>query len=104
MLAKALCSTRFFAPPFENEKLTTAIPHVFVLVDGVPLSATLAMMRMNIRARRQHIAMSSRSLFRAVGWIENFILKDFSRSAEKCCSKESISRVFKHLDSEYLSA
>lgn len=54
--------------------LTTAIPHVFVLVDGVPLLATLAMMRMNIRAKREHIPMSSRSLFLEVGWIGNFIL------------------------------
>lgn len=75
MVDQALRSTRFLVPPIGNEKLTTAIPHVFVLVDGVPLSATLAIMRMNIRARRQHIAMSSRNLFRAVGWMENFILK-----------------------------
>jgi FlaA1/EpsC-like NDP-sugar epimerase len=59
---------------FCDIRLTTAIPHVLVLVEGVPLLATRAMMRMNTRARRKHIPMSSRSLLLGVGWMGNFIL------------------------------
>jgi len=55
--------------------LTTAIPHVFVLVDGVPLMAIREIIRMKVTAKRDAMVMSRRNLFLWVGsmGIRNFI-------------------------------
>lgn len=65
---------KFYKPDWFT--LTTAIPHVFVLVEGVPLLAIRAIIRIKVTARKDPMVMSSRNLFLRVGsiGIRKFIL------------------------------
>lgn len=59
------------------------MPQVFVLVEGVPLSATRAMTRINVIRMSTPNTMSKRNLFLGVGSMGNFILRKRIGGLEK---------------------
>lgn len=68
------------------------MPHVFVLVVGVPLTAILAMTRINVRRTREPIIMCNLNLILAQFSIEKFILQCVIvvRGITKCSVCEGI--------------